>query len=37
MNYQIILQHFVLKNFEKTIEFQVILILMKDYGLEGSE
>ena len=26
-----------LQNFEKNIEFQLILILMKDYGLEDSE
>ena len=28
---------FILQNFWKTIEFQLILTLIKDYGLEGSE
>ena len=33
MNFQITLQHV----FYKTIEFQLILILIKDYRLEDSE
>ena len=28
---------FVLQNLYKTIEFQLTMILMKDYGLEDSE
>ena len=37
MNFQSISQRVFLQSFYKTTEFQLILILMKDYGLEDLE